>query len=700
MLIIASSMLVSASAFAQTLAERNYPPKDTTITLESSNLPLIWVTTTDTLSRYTRSLGRMKIINNGDGVNYSDTISHPDQTVEFDGPISIKWRGASSFGYDGTQSKKPMSVKTLKTENINGKKDKVRLLGMGKDSDWCFLAPWQDRSYIRDILSMQMADEGYAFVPQMKYCEVFVDGIYYGLFILSERATKGSNRLDLWDYGLDADGNPLNDTTGDFHVEVDRPENNFSHEQEPHYTSKYHPVYTDGSEITDRFITYQYKDPEEEDFENLPGAREALHKSIDDMEGAFYDNNYKDLYGEYIDTESFMDYEIAQELANNIDGYRLSTPMYKYSVTHALSTGDNSKWKMALWDFNIAYGMFPNDHMQPNRDAWRCFANDILYDDVLQKEELNPFYWQRLMDDDSYVEGIKARYTQRRLGSYNNDRIDAICDSLKQILEQGAVTRDNQAWKRSLNLTNNIASVRQFISNRLAWMDEQWYDPNLLDDIELTGSTFWKDDSWNTLCLPFRLSSIEGTPLEGAAIKTLVSSNFSNGILTLNFTEKDITSIEAGKPYIVKWEDGDNIPNPEFKNMILKDVPPETIETDYIDMVGTFQPLTLQEEDRTALYLGASNMLYYPLSEVSIGANHAYFRLKNGLMAGDSSQGTSIHSIILNFEEETNAIQTLIRENQSQYKDDNWYTLDGIRLNGRPIQKGIYIRHGHKVSIE
>ena len=231
-------------------------------------------------------------------------------------------------------------------------------------------------------------------------------------------------------------------------------------------------------------------------------------------------------------------------------------------------------------------------------------------------------------------------------------------------------------------------------------MDEQWYDPNLLDDIELTGTTFWKDDSWNTLCLPFRLSSIKGTPLEGATIKTLVSSNFSNGILKLNFTEKDITSIEAGKPYIVKWEDGDNIPNPEFKNMILKDAPPETIETEYIDMVGTFQPLTFHEEDRTALYLGASNMLYYPLSEVSIGANRAYFRLKNGLMAGDSSQGTSIHSIILNFEEETNAIQTLIRENQSQYKDDNWYTLDGIRLNGRPIQKGIYIRHGHKVSIE
>ena len=219
------------SASAQSLAMRNYPPKDITVQLESSNLPLVWITTTDTLSRYTRCLGRMKIINNVDGINYSDTVSHPGQTVEFDGPIAIKWRGASSFGNDGTQTKKPMSVKTLKTDDINGKKDKVKLLGMGKDNDWCFLAPWQDRSYIRDILTMQLARGGNVFVPQMRYCEVFVDDIYYGLFILSERATSGSKRLDLWDYGEDEDSNPIDDSSGDFHVEIDRPENKYTHEK-------------------------------------------------------------------------------------------------------------------------------------------------------------------------------------------------------------------------------------------------------------------------------------------------------------------------------------------------------------------------------------------------------------------------------------------------------------------------------------
>jgi hypothetical protein len=68
----------------------------------------------------------------------------------------------------------------------------------------------------------------------------------------------------------------------------------------------------------------------------------------------------------------------------------------------------------------------------------------------------------------------------------------------------------------------------------------------------LNTRTLYKDGRWNTLCLPFSLASFTGTPLEGATVKTLSTSSFANGTLTMNFT--DATSIEAGKPYIVKWE--------------------------------------------------------------------------------------------------------------------------------------------------
>ena len=72
-------------------------------------------------------------------------------------------------------------------------------------------------------------------------------------------------------------------------------------------------------------------------------------------------------------------------------------------------------------------------------------------------------------------------------------------------------------------------------------------------NVTLTGRTFYRDGAWNTLCLPFNVDSFTDTPLEGATVKTLASTGFSDGTLTMDFTDNQ-TSIEAGKPYIVKWD--------------------------------------------------------------------------------------------------------------------------------------------------
>lgn len=700
-LLIVCMLLSLSEAAAQrpsNLASRNYPPPVTNVTMESSNLPLVFITTNSVLGHDNRVMGHMTVVNNADGENYVDLNAHADQTLEFDGPIAIKWRGTSSF--QGTaQTKKPMSIKTLEdtTKTVDGKKKKVSLLGMGKDNDWCFLAPWQDNSYIRDILTMQMARGGYAFAPEMRYCEVFFNNIYYGVFVLSERATKGKNRLNLWDYGLDEDDNPIDDTTGDFHVEVDRATDMLTGKEEPHYTSYYRPMKNNGDIIWSRRIIYQYKDPEYEDF--VEGTQEAVDKAIADMEDAFAANDYEDRYGDYIDRESFMDFEIAQEVSNNVDAYRLSTPLYKYSDTHARATGDNNRWKTALWDFNIAYGHEDGYYFDPFREDWRYTANDMMMDYGRYNDEIIPFYWIKLNQDDAYINGIKARYTQRRLSSYTDRRIEAIKDSLLLILEQEAVERDHQAWRGHFSsLENAIAEVVDFTKNRLEWMDSKWFDAELVSDATLEGTTLWKDNAWFTLCLPFRLSSLDGTPLEGATVKTLISSSLDNGTLTLNFTDGKISSIEAGKPYLVKWKSGVEVENPTFKNMVLDEAASTKVETDYIDFVGTLSPITLRGGDQSVLYVGADNTLYYPAVDIPLNAYHAYFQLKNGLTAGgDGSQEAPIRSLVLNFDGEATGIFSIVAESSGQETIDVWYTLDGRRLSGEPSAKGIYIHNGRKI---
>ena len=73
-------------------------------------------------------------------------------------------------------------------------------------------------------------------------------------------------------------------------------------------------------------------------------------------------------------------------------------------------------------------------------------------------------------------------------------------------------------------------------------------------DVTLQDRTIYRDGDWNTLCLPFDLSAdqIAASPLAGFTIMQLTNSTWSNNT-KLYLTFSDATTIEAGKPYIVKW---------------------------------------------------------------------------------------------------------------------------------------------------
>ena len=83
-------------------------------------------------------------------------------------------------------------------------------------------------------------------------------------------------------------------------------------------------------------------------------------------------------------------------------------------------------------------------------------------------------------------------------------------------------------------------------------------------NVTFSGRTIYSDGDWNTLCLPFNMSEsqIASSPLAGYTIKSLdgTHSNLDgNGTLTLRFNTA--TTIEAGRPYIVKWPVGFTINN-------------------------------------------------------------------------------------------------------------------------------------------
>ena len=221
-------------------------------------------------------------------------------------------------------------------------------------------------------------------------------------------------------------------------------------------------------------------------------------------------------------------------------------------------------------------------------------------------------------------------------------------------------------------------------------------------DFTLAGTTLWKDGSWNTLCLPFNVDNLEGTPLEGATVKTLENSDFNDGLLSLSFTEGKLDQLVAGQPYLVKWENkAANVDDPTFEDVIVTGEATPA-QTPYIDFVGSFEPSTLSADDNTVLYLGANSTLYYPAVDITINAYHCYFQLQQGLIThDDTGTGQKIRSLRIDFNDEAQGIDELRSDDTTEALDANtWYTLDGRRLTQRPTQSGIYLHQGRRVMIK
>ena len=222
-------------------------------------------------------------------------------------------------------------------------------------------------------------------------------------------------------------------------------------------------------------------------------------------------------------------------------------------------------------------------------------------------------------------------------------------------------------------------------------------DADISYDITLNGHTLYKDGTWNTLCLPFDVETFSGTPLEGATAKQLTKSNYwQDNKLELIFNT--VYRATGGYLYFVKWTGGENVTSPTFSGVVI-DPYAASPHTDYVDQYGTFKPVTLEADDKTVLYLGADNKLYYPKSAVTINSFHGYLKLQSNLVMGDLAAG--VRSIELNFGDDTTGVEELKNGRMEEWKSsDSWYTLDGKKLQGQPTQKGVFIVNGRKVVIK
>ena len=201
----------------------------------------------------------------------------------------------------------------------------------------------------------------------------------------------------------------------------------------------------------------------------------------------------------------------------------------------------------------------------------------------------------------------------------------------------------------------------------------------------LDGRTLLKDGSWNTLCLPFDVEDYEGTPLEGATVKELVSASVDGNTLKLKFASAE--AIRAGQPYIVKWEDGEDVVSPTFSGVTISTSDAGKFSgSDGVTFQGTFSPVTLSGGDRSVLFVGSGNKLYWPNADVSVNAFRAYFKID------DESAAKRVTGFSLDMGD---GIATGIISAEAAEPTDAMYNLNGQRVSGS--YRGVVIMMGRKV---
>lgn len=217
-------------------------------------------------------------------------------------------------------------------------------------------------------------------------------------------------------------------------------------------------------------------------------------------------------------------------------------------------------------------------------------------------------------------------------------------------------------------------------------------------DLTLANRTLYRDGDWNTICLPFD-QTIAGSVLDGAEARELASASINGSTLNLNFSEP-VSKLTAGKPYIIKWAKGSDISNPVFTGVTVSDANND-FESEAGDVpvrfVGTYEKKVFNDEDKTVLFLGANNHLYYPDGKgtTTIGACRAYFKIGDDNNTFNARQLTGFN---LNTDSETTSIATdlIVLGDESAA----WYSLDGRKLSQKPTEKGVYIVNGRKVVIK
>lgn len=400
--------------------------------------------------------------------------------------IGIEYRGSTSFRLSDKKSY------GIETRDMDGNDVDVSFFGFPLEEDWILMGHIVnlgqgyifDRTLMYHYLGYELFRKMGRYASRSEFVELELNGEYQGVYIFMEKLKQDRNRIDVSDLGpADITPDAISggyilkiDKTAGGDLNIDQPleyfENNWDddarYSPDISFRSRYDiygrvlefepfgPPYH-SNQYLETYFLYEY--PKSKDITDAQKA--YIQGYIDDFESALLSDDFDAetrTYTDYIDLGTFVDFFIINELCRNVDGYRLSTYLYK-DRGGKLSMGP-------IWDLNIGYDS--GDRVP--FDDWVINYNNY----VSQDAWMMPFWWPRLMEDPIFRSALKVRWEELRAGVLSTQELLGLVDRTAGYLkDNGAVRRNYNLWDAGLmvDYDASIGSLKSFLEQRAGWMD-------------------------------------------------------------------------------------------------------------------------------------------------------------------------------------------------------------------------------------
>jgi CotH kinase protein len=338
-----------------------------------------------------------------------------------------------------------------------------------------------DKTLMYNYVGYELSRSIGKYASRCKFVELELNGEYLGVYVFMERLKRDSNRINIKSLNSTSTNN-----TGGYIITIDKAsigdagigkplayfdsnwdddarytvQNSFRSQYDINrnvlsslaFDPPYHP-----RKYLETYFLYEY--PKAEDITQV--QKDYIAKYISQFETALINDDFSvstRTYTNFIDSDTFVDYFIINELCRNVDAYRLSTYLQK-DRDGKLSMGP-------VWDMDIA---FDNGDRIPMND-WVINYNKYVTGDAW----MMPFWWPRLLEDSQFKTKVKQRWVSLRLSQLSNANLGNLVNTTATYLKSnGAVKRNYEKWDKGIgvNYDASIENLRLFLLTRAEWMD-------------------------------------------------------------------------------------------------------------------------------------------------------------------------------------------------------------------------------------